>query len=73
MLDTAKIEKHAANRQRMTVSLNHVRKALKSIRRLAERLQDGRKLSEIHARANKLEAALTQFKMESDFRGTNLS
>jgi len=66
ILDTAKIEKHAGNRQRMTASLRTVRKALKSIRHLAERVRDVTELSEIHARANELEAALTQFKMEAE-------
>jgi len=66
ILNTAKIEKHAGNTQHMTESLKTVRKALKSIRHLAERVQDRTAVSEIQAHANELETALTQFKMEAD-------
>ena len=62
ILNTAKIEKHSGNTQRMAASLEIVRKALQSIRHLAERVQDETALSEIQAQANVLEAALTQFK-----------
>jgi len=66
ILNTAKIEKDAGNTQHMTASLNTVRKALKSIRHLAERVEDWKELSEIQTRANELEAALTQFELEAD-------
>ena len=63
ILDTAKIEKRAGNTSRMTAALRTAGKALKSIRHLAERVQDRTQLSEIQARANELAAALTQFKI----------
>ena len=66
ILDTAKIEKRAGNTPRMKAALKTVRKALKSIRHLAERVQDRTELRKIHARANELEAALTQFKIGSE-------
>ena len=63
ILDTAKIEKRAGNMQRMTAALKTARKALKSIRHLAERVQNRTELSAIQARANELDAALTHFKI----------